>query len=72
MARRLKKKQLQYNTLTKQKRLLAQKSKKTARRFMYSGKGRINKNENTWEKDGSTGVQLWGDVHREKITKRMN
>lgn len=70
LARRLKK-QLQYNTLTKQKRLLAQKSAMTARRFMYSGKGRINKNDNTWEKDGSTSVQLWDDVHRE-VTKRMN
>lgn len=38
---------------------------------MYSGKGRINKNDNTWEKDGSTSVQLWDDVHRE-VTKRMN
>lgn len=39
---------------------------------MYSGKGRINKNDNTSGKDGSTGVQIWDDAHREKIPKRMN
>lgn len=70
LARRLKKNN--YNTLTKQKRLLAQKSKKTTRRSMHSVKGRINKNENTWGKDGSTGVQLWDDEYRKKDNKRMN
>lgn len=36
-----------YNKILLQKGLLAQKSAKTARRFVHLGRGRINKNDNT-------------------------
>jgi len=67
LARRLKK-QLQYNTLTKQKRLLAQKSAKTARIYVLR-KGRINKNDNTWRRMGQEDNKcstMGDDVHTER------
>lgn len=54
-----------YNTtLTKHKRPLAQKSKRTARRFVVLRNGAINKKKHVGE-EGSNGVRLW-ESHRKE------